>query len=91
MGFAMDFAQKMRRSLREMYRKTREEGFGPEVKRRIMLGTYVLSAGYYEAYYGKAQQVRALIKEDFRKAFCELRCDHHADIADACICNRREG
>jgi aspartyl-tRNA(Asn)/glutamyl-tRNA(Gln) amidotransferase subunit A len=55
--------------LREMYRKTREEGFGPEVKRRIMLGTYVLSAGYYEAYYGKAQQVRALIKEDFRKAF----------------------
>jgi aspartyl-tRNA(Asn)/glutamyl-tRNA(Gln) amidotransferase subunit A len=55
--------------LREMYRKTREEGFGPEVKRRIMLGTYVLSAGYYEAYYGKAQQVRALIKDDFRKAF----------------------
>ena len=55
--------------LREMYRKTREEGFGAEVKRRIMLGTYVLSAGYYEAYYGKAQQVRALIKNDFRKAF----------------------
>jgi len=55
--------------LREMYRKTRDEGFGPEVKRRIMLGTYVLSAGYYEAYYGKAQQVRSLIKEDFRKAF----------------------
>ena len=55
--------------LRNMYRKTREEGFGPEVKRRIMLGTYVLSAGYYEAYYGKAQQVRSLIKEDFRKAF----------------------
>ena len=56
-------------ALRQMYRKTREEGFGPEVKRRIMLGTYVLSAGYYEAYYGKAQQVRALIKEDFRKSF----------------------
>jgi aspartyl-tRNA(Asn)/glutamyl-tRNA(Gln) amidotransferase subunit A len=55
--------------LRQMYRKTREEGFGPEVKRRIMLGTYVLSAGYYEAYYGKAQQVRALIKQDFGKAF----------------------
>ena len=55
--------------LRQMYRKTREGGFGSEVKRRIMLGTYVLSAGYYEAYYGKAQQVRALIKEDFRKAF----------------------
>ncbi len=55
--------------LRQMYRKTREEGFGAEVKRRIMLGTYVLSAGYYDAYYGKAQQVRSLLKEDFRKAF----------------------
>src|SRR2546421_2405285 len=55
--------------LRQMYRKSREEGFGPEVKRRIMLGTYVLSAGYYDAYYRKAQQVRALLKEDFRKAF----------------------
>jgi aspartyl-tRNA(Asn)/glutamyl-tRNA(Gln) amidotransferase subunit A len=55
--------------LRQMYRKTREEGFGPEVKRRIMLGTYVLSAGYYEAYYRKAQQVRTLIKNDFLTAF----------------------
>ena len=55
--------------LRQMYRKTREEGFGPEVKRRIMLGTYVLSAGYYEAYYRKAQQVRTLIKQDFLNAF----------------------
>ena len=55
--------------LRQMYKKTRAEGFGPEVKRRIMLGTYVLSAGYYDAYYRKAQQVRALIKTDFRKAF----------------------
>jgi len=55
--------------LRQMYRKTREEGFGPEVKRRIMLGTYVLSAGYYDAYYRKAQQVRTLIKQDFLKAF----------------------
>jgi aspartyl-tRNA(Asn)/glutamyl-tRNA(Gln) amidotransferase subunit A len=52
-----------------MYRKTREEGFGPEVKRRIMLGTYVLSAGYYDAYYRKAQQVRSLIKQDFGNAF----------------------
>jgi len=59
--------------LREMYKKTREEGFGAEVKRRIMLGTYVLSAGYYEAYYGKAQQVRSLIKQDFRSAF--EKCD----------------
>lgn len=59
--------------LRQMYSKTRDEGFGPEVKRRIMLGTYVLSAGYYDAYYRKAQQVRALLKEDFRKAF--VACD----------------
>jgi aspartyl-tRNA(Asn)/glutamyl-tRNA(Gln) amidotransferase subunit A len=59
--------------LREMYRKTRDEGFGPEVKRRIMLGTYVLSSGYYEAYYRKAQQVRSLIKRDFQEAFKE--CD----------------
>jgi aspartyl-tRNA(Asn)/glutamyl-tRNA(Gln) amidotransferase subunit A len=59
--------------LRQMYRRTREEGFGAEVKRRIMLGTYVLSAGYYDAYYRKAQQVRTLIKNDFLKAF--ERCD----------------
>ena len=59
--------------LRQMYRKTRDEGFGPEVKRRIMLGTYVLSAGYYEAYYHKAQQVRSLLKQDFQLAFA--RCD----------------
>ena len=55
--------------LRQMYRKTRDEGFGAEVKRRIMLGTYVLSAGYYDAYYRKAQQVRALLKQDFARAF----------------------
>ncbi len=59
--------------LRQMYRRTREEGFGAEVKRRIMLGTYVLSAGYYDAYYRKAQQVRTLIKNDFLSAF--QRCD----------------
>jgi aspartyl-tRNA(Asn)/glutamyl-tRNA(Gln) amidotransferase subunit A len=59
--------------LRQMYRRTREEGFGAEVKRRIMLGTYVLSAGYYDAYYRKAQQVRTLIKNDFLSA-CQ-RCD----------------
>ncbi|CUU03313.1 aspartyl/glutamyl-tRNA(Asn/Gln) amidotransferase subunit A [Candidatus Kryptobacter tengchongensis] len=57
------------KSLYEMYVKSRSEGFGPEVKRRIMLGTYVLSAGYYEAYYRKAQKVRRLIKEDFDRAF----------------------
>jgi aspartyl-tRNA(Asn)/glutamyl-tRNA(Gln) amidotransferase subunit A len=55
--------------LLEMYCRTRGEGFGPEVKRRIMLGTYVLRAGYYEAYYGKAQQVRTLIGRDFARAF----------------------
>ena len=60
-------------ALREMYRKTRDEGFGAEVKRRIMLGTYVLSAGYYDAYYLKAQKVRTLIKDDFANAFA--KCD----------------
>ena len=56
-------------ALREMYKRTREEGFGAEVKRRIMLGTYVLSSGYYDAYYSKAQKVRTLIKKDFIDAF----------------------
>jgi aspartyl-tRNA(Asn)/glutamyl-tRNA(Gln) amidotransferase subunit A len=56
-------------SLEEMYEKTRNEGFGEEVKTRIMTGTYVLSAGYYEAYYKKAQQVRNLILQDFKNAF----------------------
>src|SRR5246127_1932742 len=59
-------------SLISMYRKTRGAGFGPEVKRRIVLGTYVLSAGYYGAYYLKGQKVRALIAEDFRKAFAQV-------------------
>jgi aspartyl-tRNA(Asn)/glutamyl-tRNA(Gln) amidotransferase subunit A len=56
-------------TLMEMYRKTREQGFGPEVKRRIMLGTYALSSGYYDAYYLRAQKVRALIARDFAEAF----------------------
>lgn len=56
-------------TLQKMYRRTREQGFGPEVKRRIMLGTYVLSSGYYEAYYRKAQQVRQLLRSDFARAF----------------------
>jgi aspartyl-tRNA(Asn)/glutamyl-tRNA(Gln) amidotransferase subunit A len=55
--------------LRQMYERTRDEGFGPEVKRRIMLGTYVLSAGYYDAYYLKAQQVRTLLRQDYDRAF----------------------
>ncbi|MFH2004059.1 MAG: Asp-tRNA(Asn)/Glu-tRNA(Gln) amidotransferase subunit GatA [Bacteroidota bacterium] len=62
------------KDLREMYTKSRSEGFGEEVKRRIMLGTYVLSAGYYDAYYRKAQKVRRLIKEDFDKAFTNVDC-----------------
>jgi len=53
----------------EMYEKTRAEGFGPEVKRRVMIGTYVLSAGFYEAYYNRARKVRALIKKDFEDVF----------------------
>lgn len=52
-----------------MYRRTRNEGFGTEVKRRIMLGTYALSAGYYDAYYLKAQKVRTLLARDFEEAF----------------------
>ena len=59
-------------TLSDMYRSTRGTGFGAECKRRIMLGTYVLSHGYYDAYYVKAQKVRALIAEDFRKAFAEV-------------------
>jgi aspartyl-tRNA(Asn)/glutamyl-tRNA(Gln) amidotransferase subunit A len=59
-------------TLAEMYRNTRGEGFGAECKRRIMLGTYVLSAGYYDAYYLKAQKVRALIARDFANAFQEV-------------------
>jgi aspartyl-tRNA(Asn)/glutamyl-tRNA(Gln) amidotransferase subunit A len=55
--------------LEDMYKKTRAEGFGDEVKRRIMIGTYVLSHGYYDAYYLKAQKIRRLIAEDFQKAF----------------------
>ena len=58
--------------LLEMYENTRAEGFGPEVKRRIMLGTYALSSGYYDAYYGQAQKVRTKIAEDFTTAFAEV-------------------
>jgi aspartyl-tRNA(Asn)/glutamyl-tRNA(Gln) amidotransferase subunit A len=57
------------KTLSEMYRRSRDEGFGAEVKRRIMLGTYALSAGYYDAYYLKAQKVRTLLARDFEEAF----------------------
>jgi len=62
------------RDVLDLYQRTREEGFGPEVKRRIILGTFVLSAGYTDAYYRKAQKVRGLIRQDFEKAFqgCDL-------------------
>jgi aspartyl-tRNA(Asn)/glutamyl-tRNA(Gln) amidotransferase subunit A len=59
-------------TLAAMFRKTRDEGFGAEVKRRILLGTYVLSAGYYDAYYRKAQQVRTLLTRDFIEAFAQV-------------------
>ncbi len=60
------------KDLEDLYKRSRGEGFGAEVKRRIMIGTYALSAGYYDAYYLKAQQVRRLIREDFLKAFSEV-------------------
>lgn len=68
-GVRYGHRSKEARTLSEMYRRTRDEGFGPEVKRRIMLGTYALSAGYYDAYYLKAQKVRALLTRDFEEAF----------------------
>ena len=60
------------KTLSEMYRQTRDDGFGAEVKRRIMLGTYALSAGYYDAYYLKAQKVRTLIARDYDEAFAKV-------------------
>src|SRR5204862_4168635 len=59
-------------NLLDHYNRTRAEGFGPEVKRRILLGTYVLSSGYYEAYYAQALRVRTLIRRDFERAFAEV-------------------
>ncbi len=68
-GVKYGFRDKDKKSLIEMYKSTRSAGFGPEVRRRIILGTYSLSSGYYDAYYKKASQVRTLIMEDFKKAF----------------------
>jgi aspartyl-tRNA(Asn)/glutamyl-tRNA(Gln) amidotransferase subunit A len=68
-GVRYGYRARNARTLSEMYRRSRDEGFGPEVKRRIMLGTYALSAGYYDAYYRKAQQVRTLLTRDFDEAF----------------------
>ena len=71
-GVKYGLRAKQSKDLLDMYMKTRQEGFGPEVKRRIMLGTYALSAGYYDAYYGKAQAVRTLIRRDFEAAFKDV-------------------
>ncbi|MFZ5569529.1 MAG: Asp-tRNA(Asn)/Glu-tRNA(Gln) amidotransferase subunit GatA [Thermodesulfobacteriota bacterium] len=73
-GVRYGFRSREADDLIRMYRRTKSTGFGPEVQRRIIIGTYALSAGYYDAYYGKASQVRTLIMEDFRKAFesCDL-------------------
>ena len=68
-GIRYGYRAKDFKDLKDLYRKSRSEGFGPEVKRRIILGTYVLSSGYYDAYYKKAQQVRTLVMNEFNKAF----------------------
>ena len=68
-GIRYTYRTKDFKNLKELYKKSRSEGFGPEVKRRIILGTYVLSSGYYDAYYKKAQQVRTLVMKEFEKAF----------------------
>ena len=72
-GVRYGFRAEEASSLKEMYSRTRDQGFGAEVKRRIMLGTYALSAGYYDQYYGKAQTARSLITQDFKNAFA--KCD----------------
>ncbi|MGN1297347.1 MAG: Asp-tRNA(Asn)/Glu-tRNA(Gln) amidotransferase subunit GatA [Clostridia bacterium] len=72
-GIRYGYRTKEFKNLKELYKKSRSEGFGPEVKRRIILGTYVLSSGYYDAYYKKAQQVRTLVMNEFNKGF--EKCD----------------
>jgi aspartyl-tRNA(Asn)/glutamyl-tRNA(Gln) amidotransferase subunit A len=73
-GVRYGFRAEEARTLAEMYRKTRDLGFGPEVKRRIMLGTFALSSGYYDAYYEKAQRVRTMLVQDFERGF------EHCDV-----------
>ena len=68
-GIRYGYRTKNFKTLKDIYRNSRSEGFGPEVKRRIILGTYVLSSGYYDAYYKKAQKVRTLIRKEFEKLF----------------------
>ena len=85
-GFRADGA----RDLLHMYTETREQGFGAEVKRRIMLGTYALSSGYYDAYYGRAQKVRTLISRDFNDRLGALRLRRHADRPERRLRARRQ-
>ena len=75
-GVKYGFRSSKGNDLIEMYENTRSEGFGEEVKRRIMIGTFALSSGYYNAYYEKAQKIRRLISDDFQRAFSE--CDYIA-------------
>ncbi len=78
------------KTLDDMYAATRAAGFGEEVKRRIMIGTYVLSAGFYDAYFTKAQKVRTLIKQDFRKRVRAVRRDPDPDRALGRVRHRRD-
>ena len=78
------------KTLDDMYAATRAAGFGDEVKRRIMIGTYVLSAGYYDAYFTKAQKVRTLIKQDFAQGVRAVRRDPHPDRAVGRVRDRRD-
>ncbi len=71
-GVRYGHRSEMSRDVMSLYLKSRAEGFGPEVKRRIIMGTYVLSSGYYDAYYGRAQKVRTLIKRDFDRVFAKV-------------------
>ncbi len=77
--------------LHDLYTRTREEGFGDEVKRRILVGTYALSAGYYDAYYKKAQQARRLIQQDFLDCFEQRRYHSGPHHARTCLCAGRQG
>ena len=89
-GVKYGFSYKGRDSMWEAMEKTRQHGFGPEVKRRIMLGTYALSAGYYDAYYLKAQKVRTLIRREFDAAFREVRRPGHPHLPHRPLQDRRE-
>ena len=71
-GIRYGYSAQKAKNINDIYLESRGQGFGPEVRRRVMLGTYVLSAGYYDAYYVRAQKVRTLIKQDFDKAFLEV-------------------